>query len=308
MKKLWFLTVVAAFILVVGGSVAPVFAGAAKELTPEQRIANQQSRIDQALKANEITPDDAKMLQGGLDKIKEEMTRMKADGQLSKAETDKLDSMLVQHSQLINKTREAKKKAAAPAKPAATAAPAAPKVVTPAAQDPAISKAIADQQNKINQGIQSKQLTVGEAKALEENLTHIREEDTRLRADGNFTQADKDQLQKLLAQNSEMIRDKKTNPVKTLRKTIDLKDRKRTIPERFVLQQDRIDQGVKSKALTQEEKKILQDNLNYIKNEEARLRQGGKLSDQEKERLHILLDSNSDMIENKKNNPVKAVK
>jgi len=101
MDKRWFLALVAAFILAVGGSVAPAFAGAAKEVSPEQRIEAQQKRIDQALKANEVTPDDAKMLQGGLDKVKEEMTRMKADGQLSKEEKDKLDSMLDQNGQLI---------------------------------------------------------------------------------------------------------------------------------------------------------------------------------------------------------------
>ena len=351
MRKLWFLTVVMAVILLAGGNVTPVLGGAAQTPDPEQRIATQQKRIDQALQAKEITPDGVKPLQGGLDKIKEEMTRMKADGQFTKEEKDKLNGMLNQNSQLIDQTRKASKTAAAPAKaatgataakpaaaatagtapaatpakpatpatagtapaatpakPAAAPAPAPPKAVTPAAQDASIQGAIADQQKRISQGIQAKQLTLQESKTLEDNLAHIRQEDTRLRADGNFTQAEKDQLLGLLNQNDKMIKDNKNNPVKNMRETTDVQDRMRTIPERFARQQSRIDQGIKSKQLTGEEAKVLQDNLNYIKNEEARLKAAGKLSDAEKNRLHILLDQNGDMIENKKTNPVKALK
>ena len=334
MRKLWFLTVVMAVILLAGGNVTPVLGGAAQTPDPEQRIATQQKRIDQALQAKEITPDGVKPLQSGLDKIKEEMTRMKADGQFTKEEKDKLNGMLNQNSQLIDQTRKASKTAAAPAKaatgataakpaaaatagtapaatpakPAAAPAPAPPKAVTPAAQDASIQGAIADQQKRISQGIQAKQLTLQESKTLEDNLAHIRQEDTRLRADGNFTQAEKDQLLGLLNQNDKMIKDNKNNPVKNMRETTDVQDRMRTIPERFARQQSRIDQGIKSKQLTGEEAKVLQDNLNYIKNEEARLKAAGKLSDAEKNRLHILLDQNGDMIENKKTNPVKALK
>jgi hypothetical protein len=309
MKKSWFWAVVTAVILFGGGNAVPVLGGAPQTPDPEQRIATQQKGIDQALQAKEITADGAKPPQGGLDKIREELTRMKADGQLSKEEKDKLDSMPDQNSQLIDKTRKASKiAAAAPPKPGATAVPTPPKAITPAAQDASIQQAITDQQKRIDKGIQSKQLTLQESKTLEDNLAHIREEDARLRADGDFTKADKDQLLTLLDQNDKMIKDKKNNPVKNMRESKALEDRAFTIPERFARQQRRIDQGVKSKELTQEEAKVLRDNLNYIKNEDARLRAAGKLSDQEKNRLHILLDQNSEMIQNKKHNPVKTLK
>ena len=338
MRRQWFLIMIAAVILIGSGSVAPAFSAAAKETTPEERIANQQKRIDQALHAKEITPEDVKTLQAGLDKIKEEMTRMKADGQLSKEEKDKLNNMLDQNGQLINKTRQAKKTpAAAPAKAEATAppakstgpapekvakpapaaptppkavatpAPAPPKVVTPTPQDPSIQQAIADQQKGIDQGIRSKQLTLEESKTLEQNLSSIRQLDAELRSDGTFTQADKDQVLKLLDQNSKMTKDKKNNPVKNMRESISLKDRQHSIPERLALQQGRINEGIKSKELTAEEAKVLQDNLAYIKSEHARLTASGKLTDQDKNRLHTLFDQNSDMIHNKKNNPVKKV-
>ena len=147
-----------------------------------------------------------------------------------------------------------------------------------------------------------------ESKTLEENVAHIRAEDTRLRADGDFSKADKDQLLALLGQNDKMIKDKKNNPVKNMAETRALDDRAHSIPERFTIQQKRIDQGVKSNALTPQEAKVLQDNLAHIKSEDDRLRAAGKLSDAEKNRLHILLDQNSEMIKDKKHNPVKALK
>jgi hypothetical protein len=60
-----------------GNNVTPVLGG---DPTPDPRAAyrNPAKRIDQALQAKEITPiDGVKPLQGGLDKIKEEMTRMR---------------------------------------------------------------------------------------------------------------------------------------------------------------------------------------------------------------------------------------
>lgn len=310
MKRLRFL-VITAFVVILCGSVASVFAAAIKEPDLDQRIANQQKRIDEASQSGEISRDDAKSLQGGMDKIKQEMVRMKADGQLSKEERDRLNAMLDRNSDLINNTRNAKKAASpTPAAPKGIAlpAPAVPKVLTPAPQDPGIQQAIADQRKRINQGIQSRQITLDESRVLEDNLNHIEEEDARFRSDGNFTQAEKNQLLTLIDQNNKMIQNKATNPVKNMRQTIALKDRTQTIQERFARQQKRIDEGIKSKELTQEEAKVLKGNLDYIKNQDARLRADGKLTNEERERLHILLDQNGEMIENKKHNPVKAVK
>jgi hypothetical protein len=105
-----------------------------------------------------------------------------------------------------------------------------------------------------------------------------------------------------------MIKDKKNNPVKDIMEHRALNERRLTIPERFAKQQRRINQGIKSKKLTSEESKILLDNVDFIRQEEARLKAAGKLSPQEQNRLHTLLDQNSAMIENKKDNPVKKVK
>jgi hypothetical protein len=349
MKKGWIWVGLMAVILVLGGNVFPAFGQAAKQQNIEQRIANQQQRINQGLQAKELTPDDAKTLQGNLDKVKQEWTKLKAENKLTNEEKTKLNGLLDQNGQLIAQKRQAAKAAtaaparpagtapaaapasakpvaaapapaktttAAPARPAGTAPAAAPakpaatapaKPVAAAPADPAIQQEIADQQNKIDQGIKSKQLTLDEGKMLQQNLKGIKDQDTSYRADGTYGPDEKAQIQKLLNQNAGMIRDKKSNPVKDMSPEIALSERIRSIPERVARQQHRIDQGIKSKALTQQEAKTLQDNLTYIKEQEARLKAKGPLSDQEKNELHNMLDSNSQMIRDKKTNPVKAV-
>jgi len=76
------------------------------------------------------------------------------------------------------------------------------------------------------------------------------------------------------------------------------------IRERITEQQARIDEGIASGQLTRHEANILQDNLNWIKTEEARLKADGRLTPEERARLHRMLDKNSAMIYKKKHNPI----
>lgn len=68
------------------------------------------------------------------------------------------------------------------------------------------------------------------------------------------------------------------------------------IQGRIAEQQKRIDEGIAAGQLTRGEADILQDNLNWIKTEEARLKADGKLTPKERQRLSKMLDRNSDMI------------
>jgi hypothetical protein len=79
------------------------------------------------------------------------------------------------------------------------------------------------------------------------------------------------------------------------------------IQERITKQQHRIDTGIASGSLTSREAEILQDNLNWVKSEETRLKADGKLNKRERERLHEMLDNNSDMIYKKKHNAIKRL-
>jgi hypothetical protein len=315
---------------------------ASKTADIEQRIANQQKRIDQALQAKELTPDDAKMLQGNLAKINEEWTRLKSEKKLTQEARDKLNVSLAQNSELINQKKQATAKAApapaakpgptspggpaegkpaatspAPAQQAATPAPPAPKapaapvkVLSPNPPDPKIQQGIADQQKRIDEGLKNGKLSLNESKTLQANLNAIKEEDSTLRAQGQLTGEQKDRLLKALDQNDKMIADKKNNPIRDMGRDIAVSERLRTLQERYVHQQARINEGIKSKELNPDEAKQIQDNLNFIKNQDARLRAegGGKLTDPQKDELHRLLDQNSDMIYNKKHNPVRAIK
>ena len=71
---------------------------------------------------------------------------------------------------------------------------------------------------------------------------------------------------------------------------------------RVARQQERIDNGIRKGQLTQSESQVVQDNLNWIKGEEARLRGEGALTPREQKRIMKMLAENSNMIANKKKN------
>ncbi len=79
------------------------------------------------------------------------------------------------------------------------------------------------------------------------------------------------------------------------------------INDRIAEQQKRIDEGIASGQLTRAEADILQDNLNWIKAEETRLKADGKLTPKERARLNKMLDRNSNMIYKKRHNPIRRL-
>ena len=79
------------------------------------------------------------------------------------------------------------------------------------------------------------------------------------------------------------------------------------IVERFEHQQKRIDEGVKTGSLTTEEAALVQDNLNRIKADEAKLKADGKLTPKERESSNHKLDLNSQMIKKEKHNAIRHI-
>ena len=79
------------------------------------------------------------------------------------------------------------------------------------------------------------------------------------------------------------------------------------IMERFEHQQKRIDEGVKHGSLTTEEAALVQDNLNRIKADEAKLKDAGQLTPKEKERLEHKLDLNGKMIKKEEKNAIRHI-
>ena len=331
MRRMFLGILFLAMIFLMGNNVVAVFGQALIDKDLEQRFTNQTDKIAEGIKSKQLNPQEARILEDNLRRIRGEGLRFQEDGTLTAEEKAQLNKLLNQNNQMIQDKKQYPVKAisvtaptastAAPAtpvgqnKPSATA-PATPAVTTqakpatpvPAAQDPEIREKIANQQKRIDEGINSQQLTLNESKILQANLDKIREEEANFRADGTLTKEDKAELLGLLEDNDKMIKDKKNNPVMDIIEHKALSERALTIPERLAKQQRRIDQGIKSKKLTSQESKILLDNLSFIREEEARLRAGNKLTPQEQDRLHTLLDQNSAMIEKKKDNTVKSVK
>lgn len=153
---------------------------------------------------------------------------------------------------------------------------------------------IENQQRRINQGIESGELTRKEAGMLQDNLNWIRDKYLRMTADGILTQNEQERLDKMLDKNSEMIRNKKHNPAKQLYDA--------DVQDRIDSQQRRIDQGLASRELNRREADIVQDNLNEIRRRYAKMREDGVLTIKELEKLDKMLDENSKMISRKEHN------
>ena len=73
--------------------------------------------------------------------------------------------------------------------------------------------------------------------------------------------------------------------------------------QRIQTQQQRINQGVQSGALTKNEASTLQGNLDYIRDAFARQKADGRLNLQEQQRLENMLNENSKMIRQEKHDP-----
>ena len=310
---------IAAMVVILSGIIFTfVLAATAADHPVEQRVANQQKRIDEAVKSKDLTQAEAKILKDNLNYIKQEETRLKADGRLGSKESERLDTLLEQNGSMIRDKKANPVKSLAPA-PAAAAAPAKPATTSPAPAKPAavstapglgpgpgpvpgaaaVEERFERQEKRIADGVKSGKLTQAEASALRDNLSYIKAEEARLKADGKLNAQEKERLNKMLDRNSKMIDDKKSNPVKVLKDS--------RLQDQFEDQQERIDKAIASKALTKDEAKIVQDNLNKIKAEEARLTKEKKFTTEDKTRLDKMLDQNNDMIQDKKKNPVKKL-
>jgi predicted PilT family ATPase len=153
---------------------------------------------------------------------------------------------------------------------------------------------IENQQRRINQGIESGELTRKEARILQDNLNWIRNQYARMTANGILTQNEQERLDKMLDKNSEMIKNKKHNPARQLYDT--------DVQDRIDSQQRRIHQGLSSGKLTRHEADIVQDNLSEIRRRYAKMRKDGVLTMKELEKLDKMLDENSNMISRKEFN------
>ena len=276
MKKITYWAVFIVVIFFVGITITGAFAASPPAPDIKQQIANQQKRIDERVKSGALTQNEAKVLRDNLNRIKETEERLAADKQLTSEGKMQLNKSLDQNSKMIEDKKN-----------------------NPVAQmAPYMEWRLANQRKRIDEGLKSGALTQEEAKILRNNVDQTEQEGKRLMADGKLTDAERTRLQNMLDRNNKMIEDKKNNPVTAMAPQIQ---------QRIANQQKRIDEGIKSKALTQDGSKTLLDNLNYVQQEEKRLTAAGKFTQADKERLNKILDQNSKMIEDSKSNPAKKL-
>lgn len=171
-----------------------------------------------------------------------------------------------------------------------------------------ITTRIGNQQKRINMGIEKGDLTRHEADMLQENLDHIKDEYSRMKADGRLTQQEVDRLVRDLEINDRMIQDKRSNQIKRLYGPAPAPKhdhgKAAEFQTRIDQQQKRIDNGIRSGELTRKEAEIVQENLDKIKAAYSRMKADGRLSEKEQEKLDSKLDRNDKMIYDKKHNTI----
>jgi hypothetical protein len=159
-----------------------------------------------------------------------------------------------------------------------------------------VAKRIQNQQERINSGLASGQLTRREADTVQDNLNWIRMRFASMKRDGLLVPGELARLEEMLDRNSRMIN----------RETRDFENiYSGNFPERIREQQERINGGIASGQLTRVEADILLDNLDRIRAAFARMKQDRVFTAREMNRLDELLDRNSQMIYKKKHSPAR---
>ncbi len=166
---------------------------------------------------------------------------------------------------------------------------------------------IDNQQRRIDEDISLGELARPEAEIVQENLNWIKQEYARAKYDGRISGEEWNRIEQYLDQNSKMITEKKDNPVKRLFSSPYQPPQVISIQDRISNQQQRIDRGIATGELTLREAEIIQGNLTWIKGEYAKMKAEKSLTDLELKQIGDMLEQNSNMIYNKKHNPVRSL-
>jgi len=157
-----------------------------------------------------------------------------------------------------------------------------------------------NQQDRIGQGVQSGQLTAGEAANLEKKEAAVNQEERDMRKldNGKLTNADKATLTQQQNQMSKQIYQDKHNAA------VQNTNPKSEVGKRAENQQDRIAQGIKSGQLTAGEAAHLESNEAKINKEvhNDRAANGGKLTPQERKQVNRQQNRTSRQIYRDKHN------
>jgi hypothetical protein len=157
------------------------------------------------------------------------------------------------------------------------------------AADPGVNRRQHHQQDRIQQGVRSGELTRTETRRLEAEQRHIRREEARYKADGRLTGAERADLQRDLDKASRDIYHQKHDAQQRPPAAV----RDPGVNARQHAQHDRIAQGVRSGELTKSEAQGLRTEQRSLRQEERQYKSDGTLTRDERKDLHQDLNAAS---------------
>jgi len=169
-----------------------VYAGDTHDPGVNKRQHRQAKRIKQGVKSGELTKHEAKELREDQRDIKNKEEAYKSDGKLTNAERKDLQHDLNQSSREIHQekhdgqTRQHL-----------------------GTRDPAVNARQENQEDRIEQGVASGELTRKEARGLREEQRDVKQLEKAYKSDGKLTTAERKDLHKELNETSEEIREQK---------------------------------------------------------------------------------------------------
>jgi CRISPR/Cas system-associated endoribonuclease Cas2 len=165
----------------------------------EQRMQNQQQRIQQGINSGQLTPREAGRLEAEEAKIKQDELRMKADGNLTPRERQRLNRELDKASgDIYREKHDAQRVNVGQGTGQAGNV-----------SDPGIERRMQNQQRRIQQGINSGQLTPREAGRLQAQEAKIKQDELRMKSDGKLTADERNKLNRELDRQSNRIHKQK---------------------------------------------------------------------------------------------------
>ena len=159
----------------------------------------------------------------------------------------------------------------------------------------------ANQQERIEQGLQSGQLTTKEASQLEKGEARIEKMEQRADANGKMTDAEKRRIEQAQNKESQQIYQDKHN-AQTGNPNSASSQRMQADVQRNVKQQQRIEQGIKSGQLTNREVSNLEKGQANVDRKEARAGANGHISANEQHNIQAAENHQSRKVYKEKHN------
>jgi tellurite resistance protein len=174
--------------------------------------------------------------------------------------------------------------------------------------DPGIQKRMENQDQRIDQGVQSGALTPRETGKLEADQAKIKQAEERMKSDGKLTPKERQRLNQMQDRESRDIY-KQKHDAQTGNVGAGPSSGKANNPrvqKRLQNQDRRIEQGVKSGELTPKEAGRLETDQARIRQTEERMKSDGNLSGQERQKINTMQNRASDRIYQQKHDNQRA--